>query len=78
MTAFLLWLHRNITAGLPDGVAVWMEGGRLMVATPCPRCDREAVGWPLERGDRCSPRDWVYCIRQPELILAAKRTEAER
>lgn len=36
----------------------------------CPRCDREARGWPLERADRCSPRDWVYCIRQPEAVLA--------
>lgn len=31
----------------------------------CPRCKREAVGWPLERGDRCSPPKWAKCIREP-------------
>ena len=29
----------------------------------CPRCKREIHPWPLVRGGRCSPRDWVYCIR---------------
>ena len=37
----------------------------------CPRCKREAVGWPLYRGDRCSPEYWVNCIREPEDIQKA-------
>jgi hypothetical protein len=37
----------------------------------CPRCGREAKGWPLKRGDRCSPSDWVSCIRDPDLIRQA-------
>jgi hypothetical protein len=36
----------------------------------CPRCHRPAVGWPLERGDRCSPPDWANCIRDPATVLA--------
>jgi len=24
----------------------------------------------MERGDRCSPRDWVKCIRDPATVLA--------
>lgn len=32
----------------------------------CPRCNRIAVGWILERGDRCSPREWARCIREPQ------------
>ncbi len=34
----------------------------------CPRCKRPAVGWPLRRGDRCSPKDWANCIRRPEAV----------
>ena len=34
----------------------------------CPRCKREAVGWPLRRADVCSPRDWAVCIREPETV----------
>ncbi len=29
----------------------------------CPRCKREIDPWPLQRGDRCSPKHWKYCIR---------------
>lgn len=32
----------------------------------CERCGREMRPWPLKRGDRCSPKDWVACIRQPK------------
>jgi len=39
-------------------------------ATTCPRCKRWAIGWPLKRGDRCSPKDWQVCIREPADILA--------
>jgi hypothetical protein len=35
----------------------------------CGRCGRVAVGWPLERGDRCSPRDWYRCIRDPFTVM---------
>lgn len=33
--------------------------------TTCDRCKRELRPWPLKRGDRCSPKDWAVCIRQP-------------
>jgi hypothetical protein len=36
----------------------------------CPRCKREAVGWPLRRADRCSPKDWVRCLREPDNVRA--------
>ena len=39
----------------------------------CPRCKREAVGWPLKRPDICSPKGWAYCIRDPEDIIKAKK-----
>ena len=38
----------------------------------CPRCKRRAEGWPLRRADICSPKNWVNCIRDPYVILAAK------
>ena len=44
------------------------------VPVTCPRCKRRAVGWPVLRGDRCSPRDWVDCIRDPGMILALDAT----
>ena len=31
----------------------------------CPKCQRKASGWPLYRGDKCSPAAWVNCIRHP-------------
>lgn len=31
----------------------------------CPRCKREAVGWPLARPDICSPDGNVTCWRNP-------------
>lgn len=37
-------------------------------APSCTRCGRVLAHWPLERGDRCAPRDWVYCIR-PDVRL---------
>lgn len=30
----------------------------------CDRCGRELRDWPIQRGNRCSPKAWVYCIRQ--------------
>lgn len=41
----------------------------------CKRCKREAHGWPLDRGDRCSPKSWVHCLRDPLVVIAenAKR-----
>lgn len=36
----------------------------------CPRCQRETHGWPLRRADVCSPKAWVACIRNPEVIQA--------
>lgn len=44
--------------------------------TICPRCNRMATGWPLERGDRCSPRSWANCIRNPETIRAKQAEKA--
>lgn len=38
----------------------------------CPRCKREAKGWPVYRADVCSPSDWVSCIREPVNILRAQ------
>jgi len=34
----------------------------------CPRCQREAIGWPLRRADVCAPKGWQYCLREPEAI----------
>src|SRR3990167_2995857 len=60
------------------------EGGHIMTATKetpmtasspgliCPRCQREAVGWPLKRSDRCSPKTWAMCIREPAVIAAER------
>lgn len=36
----------------------------------CPRCQREATGWPLQRADVCSPKEWASCLRNPETIIA--------
>jgi hypothetical protein len=36
----------------------------------CPRCHREVDPWPLKRADICSPKDWAYCIRQMDNVLA--------
>jgi hypothetical protein len=36
----------------------------------CPRCQRQAVGWPLRRADRCSPKDWAKCLREPDNVRA--------
>lgn len=41
----------------------------------CPRCHRKAVGWPLRRGDRCSPKDWAVCLREPAVILVAAQAK---
>lgn len=35
----------------------------------CDRCNREVHPWPLERGNSCSPPDWVHCIRNDEAAL---------
>lgn len=43
----------------------------------CPRCKREAVGWPLSRHDVCSPKDWVKCIREPEVIRQMTKAPAK-
>ncbi|MFE0490109.1 hypothetical protein [Streptomyces griseoaurantiacus] len=29
----------------------------------CPKCGRERATWPLRRNGRCSPKNWVRCIR---------------
>ena len=39
----------------------------------CPRCNREAMGWPLRRKDICSPQGWAFCLREPSVILATRR-----
>ena len=39
------------------------QGGRGMI---CPRCGRPMVGWLVVRPDRCSPKYWVNCIRNPK------------
>lgn len=41
----------------------------LLGAPVCKRCHRVAVGWPLDRGDRCSPRGWANCLRDPWVVL---------
>lgn len=38
----------------------------------CPRCKREAYGWPLKRADVCAPKEWVHCLRNPETIIAKR------
>lgn len=37
---------------------------RVEPSGTCDRCGREVRPWPLERGDRCAPKDWTYCIRR--------------
>ncbi len=32
----------------------------------CPHCGRPNVGWPITRPNKCSPKDWVNCIRNLE------------
>jgi hypothetical protein len=46
----------------------------------CPRCKRWTKGWLLMRGDgnRCSPKDWARCIREPEAIIAAEKAKKEK
>jgi len=44
----------------------------------CPRCKKPARGWPLERGDWCSVKYAVYCMRDPEIVLADIARRAER
>ena len=39
-------------------------GAELEEPAVCGRCHRELKPWPLERGPRCAPRDWAYCISQ--------------
>ncbi len=42
----------------------------------CPRCQREALGWPLRRADLCGPKDWAFCLREPEQIIAQQARQA--
>lgn len=42
----------------------------------CDKCGREVKPWPLERGNRCSPKDWVYCIRN-DGKYASRHTAAD-
>lgn len=38
----------------------------------CMVCKRTVNPWPLERGDRCSPKDWASCIRpfdSPKVVI---------
>ena len=44
----------------------------------CRRCKREAHGWPLRRGDRCSPPIWIHCIRDPFTVMNENITEGTR
>ena len=44
--------------------------GNPVVVPTCARCARAARGWPLKRGDRCSPRGWVHCMRDPHVVMA--------
>jgi hypothetical protein len=44
----------------------------------CPRCKREAVGWPLKRADVCSLKSWEVCIREPHEIERKKRLKVKR
>jgi hypothetical protein len=37
---------------------------RVEPSGTCDRCAREVRPWPLERGDRCAPKGWAYCIRR--------------
>jgi hypothetical protein len=42
----------------------------------CPVCKRpKGEPWPLDRGPRCSPKDWVLCIRpwEPEKATSLKK-----
>ena len=43
----------------------------------CRRCKREAHGWPVYRGDRCSPKDWAHCIRDPFIVAAENAATAD-
>lgn len=57
-------LRRRFNLGAPEPVA--SRPGALFTKAalpPCPRCRRPRAEWPLKRSAKCSPPDWVYCIR---------------
>jgi hypothetical protein len=29
----------------------------------CSRCGREQHPWPVDRGNKCAPKDWAHCIK---------------
>ena len=39
----------------------------------CPRCNRMTNGWQLKRGngDRCAPKHYAMCVREPRNIRAS-------
>ena len=41
----------------------------------CTRCRREVDPWPLQRGARCSPKDWRFCIRNDGDYATAPKPE---
>jgi hypothetical protein len=41
----------------------------------CSKCGRELREWPLDRGAKCAPKDWVYCIRQEEKLTDRPRID---
>jgi hypothetical protein len=43
-----------------------LQPGRLR----CPRCGRALSDGPLSRPSRCSPKDWVMCLRTPSDVIA--------
>lgn len=44
---------------------------RAVAAATCDRCKRELSPWPLARGNKCSPKGWVSCIRNDDAAMLA-------
>jgi hypothetical protein len=51
---------REASQAIPPGARVLA----VIAKAICTRCKRELRPWPLERGDRCSPKRWAHCIRR--------------
>lgn len=64
------WVNDTVTAISHTGQEKSQqtpEGAKVLRVEPsgtCDRCKREVRPWPLERGDRCAPKGWAYCIRR--------------
>ena len=60
----LRWQVRQYRHMHADGhLYITTHAPKPIEAPVCPRCGRELRPWPLERGDKCSPKRWAYCTR---------------